>query len=123
MSTETILREYKTKNFAVQLRCDYEDFPDLSWADQETLDKLDSGEWTNYVFSVVVLWKEREIAADYLGNSIYEDPQEFYREHLGIAALRRKTGKNYGCYFSDMMRTAIAEARKTFSNAPKLRAK
>lgn len=40
-----------------------------------------------------------------LGGSIYEKPAEF-RDHFGM------NGKGHGSYFSQMVREAIAEARK-----------
>ena len=49
-----------------------------------------------------VLLDGNEIAADYLGNCVYNSAQEFI-DHRG-----NKTGS----YFSDMVRSAIAEARK-----------
>lgn len=48
----------------------------------------------------------------YLGNSIYEKPAEF-RDHFGMNA------NGHGSYFSDMVREAVAEARK---NLPALKA-
>lgn len=103
---------FDTKNFSVRLECRPEDWPDLSWDETgETQAKIESGEWGNYVFSVRVLYKGTELAADYLGNSIYADPKDF-RDHLGLAAKSRADGCNYGSYFTDMVRTAIAEARQ-----------
>ena len=62
-----------------------------------------------------------EIASDYLGNSVYADPADFVREHYGIRPKGRADGCNYGCYFPDMVRQAIAKARKAVCNIPRMR--
>jgi hypothetical protein len=108
----------------VTLECSPEDCPDLSWADEETLAKLDSGEWQNLTFKVAVYDRNTgaELAADYLGNSIYADPADFldHREAAKQTRELRASGSPavVGSYFSDMVRTAIAEARKVY-NAPR----
>lgn len=120
-----VLREFNTANFHTVLSWDYEDCPDLSWDDTgEVLEKLNSGEWINVTFAAHVYLNGTEVAADYLGNSIYADPMEFAREHIGLAAKRRADGRNYGCYFPDMLRTALGEARKAVTKlqSVKLRA-
>lgn len=66
-------------------------------------------------------WNDAEIGSDYLGGSIYANPRDFFREHIGIAAKSRADGCNYGCYFPDMVHTAIEQARKTLANPPKIR--
>ena len=114
--------KFETARFTVILECDFEDYPDISWDETgEVREKLESGEWGNYCFAVRVLCDDNEIATDYLGNSIYADPREFYIEHLGIRAQARASGMNIGCYFTDMVSRAIAEARKRLCNVPKLR--
>lgn len=113
---------FKTKRFTVTLDWEWEEDPDLSWDETgEVIAKLQSGEWGNYTFRLRVLLDGREIACDYLENSIYADPMEFYREHIGLGAKRRADGKNYGDYFSDMVRQAIGEARSTLRDAPYMR--
>lgn len=81
-----------TPNFRVTLECDYERDEDLSWADEEVLENLRSGKWTNFTFAVKVYDRNTgaELGADYLGNSIYEDPSDFRRDG----------------YFSDMLARA-----------------
>lgn len=117
------IKTWKTRRFTVTLDWHWEEYPDLSWDETgETIAKLESGEWGNYCFRVRVLLDGREIAADYLGNSIYADPDEFYREHIGIAAKARADGLNYGCYFTDMIAGAVADARKALANPPYVRA-
>lgn len=115
---------FKSGAFRVALECDYETDYDHSWADQETLDNLASGEWTSYQFKVAVYYKGEEIGADYLGDSIHADPREFMdhrecgRQNRELAA-KGATGR-CGSYFTDMVHGAIAEARKAW-NAPRPR--
>lgn len=117
MSHWTNLKTWKTARFTVALDWTYEDSPDLSWDESgETAAKIDSGEWINCTFRVRVLCDGTEVGTDYLGNSIYANPIDFYREHIGIGS----TG--FGCYFTDMMHSAIAEARNTLRNRPYIRA-
>lgn len=118
----TNIRTWKTARFAVTLDWTWEDNPDLSWDDTgEVTEKINSGEWGNFTFRVRVTCDGREVGADYLGNSIYADPEEFYREHIGIRAKARAKGVNYGCYFTDMMHTAIADAREALRYPPRIR--
>ena len=113
---------FKTARFTVTLDCEPEQDGDLSWDETgETAYKIETGEWTNWCFRVRVTCDGREIGCDYLGNSIYADAREFYQEHIGLAALRRRDGMNYGCYFSDMVRSAVSEARKVLCSAPRVR--
>jgi hypothetical protein len=116
------IRTWKTARFTVTLDWAWEDSPDLSWDDTgEVIAQLESGELGNYTFRVLVSCDGREIGSDYLGNSIYADPEEFYLEHIGIAAKAREAGQNFGVYFTDMMHGAIAEARKALCNPPRVR--
>ena len=73
----------------------------------EVDEKLSSGEWVAFESHVYVVHKETGtvLCEDYLGGSIYEDPKTF-RDHFGMNA------NGHGSYFSDMVRTACAEARK-----------
>lgn len=122
MSRWTNIKTWNTKRFTVTLDYEWEEYPDLSWDKTgETVAKIESGEWGNYCFCVRVMADGREIATNYLGNSIYADPTDFYREHIGVAAKSRAAGVNYGCYFTDMMHEAIREARKALCNPPRIR--
>lgn len=107
----TTLRLFNTAQFSVALQCQPEQFPDTSWMDDSDLAKIESGEWQNVTFRVVVLWRGVEIGADYLGNSVYENVADFAREHIG----------NAGGYFPDMLATAIAQARRHLRDVPKMR--
>lgn len=106
MTRWTNLRTFKTKHFVVTLDHTHDDDTDLSWADQETLDKIDSGEWGCYLFRVCVLHRGEEVGRDYLGGSVYADPVDFATEHREGAA-----------YFPDMVQQAIAEARDNLTRA------
>lgn len=111
----TTIRLFNTAKFSVVLECAPEDYPDTSWMDSECLEKIESGELQNVTFRVRVLLDGIEVGADCLGNSVYADPTDFAREHIGIA------GTGAGAYFPDMVAAAIAEAREHLCNVPKMR--
>lgn len=107
---------FETARFVVkwEITTDYD--VDLSWDETgETRKKLESGLWECFQSRVVVELNGRVIGEDYLGGSIYENPSEF-RDHIGMNA------RGHGSYFSQMVREAIAEARKTLANVPHVRA-
>ncbi len=109
------LWQFKTARFTVELAWDYERDVDISFDDtNETAEKIHSGEWTCATFRVRVLLDGIELGCDYLNNSIYADLADF-RDHIGMNA------KGHGSYFSDMVRSAVAEARAALCNAPRLR--
>ena len=102
------MRTFHAGRFTVRAAIEPDYDVDLSWDETgETADKLMSGEWQAFQTKVWVELDGDEIAADYLGGSIYADPREFFTEHLGCKA------KGYGSYFPDMVRQAISEARQT----------
>lgn len=82
--------------------------------------KLDSGEYIAFDSKVAVYLDGEEIAADYLGGSVYgaDEVAEFYTAHRTSSPEYRNTlaqkaaGRVIGHYFPDMVRTAIAEARE-----------
>lgn len=109
--------EFRTKNFRVELACEEERDPELSWADEETLDNLSNGVWYNLTYRVAVFGPNGEMIGDsYLGNSIYANPSDF-RDHIGINVKSRADGRNYGSYFVGMVGEAIQEARKAMIQA------
>ncbi len=121
MPRSTKVWQFNTARFCVILDWTYDDYADLSWDETgETRDKIASGEWAVYSFQVRVLCDGREIGDSHLGGSIYADPADF-RDHVGLAIKRRADGRNYGSYFSDMVKEAIGKARKTLCNCPRLR--
>lgn len=91
--------EFNTANFTVICEALPEIDPDLSWADEETLERLESGEYVNLCWHVGVFHNGHEIGSDYLGNSVYANPDDFLRNG----------------YFFDMVRSAIADARRTLA--------
>lgn len=117
--TET-LWGFNTRNFRVTLECEPERDPDLSWADADTLSKLESGKWGNYSFRVAVYDAHGVVIGEtWLGNSIYADPAEF-RDHRACGRANRQyaaEGKpgRCGSYFVDMVHEAIGEARRTWN--------
>lgn len=121
-ASKTIMREFSTKNFRIVASVEPCRDLDLSWDDTgEVAGKLQSGEYEAFDSAVVVYWKGAEVGADYLGQSIYADPREFFVEHIGLAAKSRADGCNYGSYFPDMVREAIGEARKALVDVPRIR--
>jgi hypothetical protein len=103
----TTLWTFRTKNLKVIWSIAPSEQIDLSWDDTgEVREKLDSGEYEAFdsKMSVVSRITGEEIAADYLGESIYANPKDF-RDHIGMNA------KGHGSYFSDMVREACREAR------------
>ena len=119
--TAATVWDFETARFRVVVDCDWESDPDLSWDETgETREKIESGEWGNYCFRARLFCDGREIATDYLGNSIYADPVEF-RDHIGLAIKSRADGHNYGSYFTDMVRSVIAKGRKALCDVPRLR--
>lgn len=111
-----ILWSFGTAHFTVALHCEDEQYPDLSWADADTLEKINGGEWGCYEFRVAVTDSQGNVLGEsFLGGSIYENPREF-RDHIGAA------GK-WGSYFTGMVGEAITEARRTWNNRPAVRLK
>lgn len=170
---ETEMWRFETARFAVVWTIHGCYDLDLSWdTTGEVAEKLESGEYQAFDSEIAVYLDGREIAADYLGGSIYADPADF-RDHIGLskratadkaradiraakAAFRDRAahlqgkrnrgeiGRRYynnsmmsararireaadlyrrevdyvnssgtrGSYFSDMVRTAVADARR-----------
>jgi hypothetical protein len=113
------LRTFTTENFRVVLSWEYETDFDHSWADDETLEKLESGEWTSFLFKVAVYDASgAEVGVDYLGDSIHADPCEFM-DHRECGRYNRELAAKgavgrCGSYFKDMVASAIAEARRSY---------
>lgn len=107
---------FRTKRFTVSVLAepDYLDL-DLSWDDTgEIREKIEDGELTPYTVKAMVELDGREIAADYLGQCIYDDIRDF-RDHVGAR------GK-HGSYFTDMVSEAVAQARAALHDIPNMRA-
>lgn len=107
---------FRTKRFTVILDGLEEDAPDFSFDETgEAADKVARYEWVCLCFRVRVLLDGLEVAATYLGNSIYADPDDFAKEHRSGA----------GAYFPDMVREACQQAREEIARfvrtAPRVR--
>ena len=94
--------------------------------DGETQAKLDSGEYIAFDSEVVIELDGMEIAADYLGASVYsqDNASEFWTAHRdtnpmnrNCSIMRQARGHNVtiGHYFPDMVRIACQRARATIS--------
>lgn len=87
--------------------------------DGETQALLDSGEYVAFESVVRVELDGEEIAADYLGGSVYDADRvpEFWQAHRDADPNNRNTlamrerNTSIGHYFPDMVRNAIADAR------------
>jgi len=99
---------FKTRQFSVAYDVSEDDNLDLSWDDDGSVrDGLESGKYVAFQARVSVSNEYGDIiGADYLDECIYDTPQAFM-DHRGI-------NRHEGCgsHFSDMVREAIAEARK-----------
>lgn len=122
-----VIREFKTKNFTVRVIAHEDDDLDLSWDDDGSVRKgLESGELIAFQVSALVYYRGRSVGADYLGGCIYKSIEEFM-DHKECGkqnreyAAKGETGR-CGSYFSDMVHSAIAEARKELTaNRPYIR--
>lgn len=128
MESMGTIREFRTAQFRVIVDAVPDCDLDLSWDDDGgTREGLESGRFISFCARVRVLHDTLgEVGTDYLGGCIYECLEAFddhrkvkaYERELN--AKRRKQHKakvSIGSYFSDMIRSAISEARKTVSGA------
>jgi len=126
MNTIDEMWRFKTERFTVICTAEDEWDVDLSWDETgETAEKIASGEWTAFCVKVAVLFDGVEISADYLGQCIYADCEDFVTGHRDTDPMNRCCSlnpRNVGHYFPDMVSTAIKEARQALSNVPKIRA-
>ncbi len=112
MRTIEQIRRFKTRNFSVHVNAVEDSDIDLSWDDDGTvMAGLESGRFQAFGVVVTVYCRGAEVGTDSLWNCIYESPRAFM-DHVGIKPKGRADGRNYGSYFSDMVRTAIGQARK-----------
>ena len=126
MYTLGTMRIFKTQNFTVIADAVKETSPDFSWDETgEILTKVDNGEYLCFTARVRVLLHDREVGTDYLGNCIYASLDAFM-DHRACGKQNREyaaQGKEGRCgsYFSDMIHSAIAEARKTLTGERQIR--
>lgn len=116
--------QFRTKRFRVALEVNPEHGYRYDGDDEsgEIQAKLDSGEYVAFESAVVVYLDGIEIAANYLGGSVYaaDEMAEFWTGHRdpdpmnrNCSEMRAARGDHVviGHYFPDMVREAIAEAR------------
>lgn len=124
-SWETVW-SFATDKFTVKLQLSPEDGYqyDGDDPDGETQAKIDSGEYIAFESRVVVMANGKVIGSDYLGGSVYDasEVDQFWTSHRTSSAEYRNTlaqkAKNICIchYFPDMVRIAIADARKTLQS-------
>lgn len=118
--------KFKTKRFLVEFEIERIRGYQYDGDDEngETQAALDSGELVAFDSRVVVYLDGEEIAADYLGSSVYKDGEEseFWTAHRDVNPMNRNcsimrsahpAGPRVSIchYFPDMVREAIGEAR------------
>lgn len=120
------IREFKTAQFRVVVDA-LEDYDiDLSFDETgETREKLESGEYIGFCARVRVLHDALgEVSSDYLGGCIYASLEEFEDHRMCGKETRRLRSEGSsavcGSYFSDMIRTAVSDARKALSDAKRV---
>lgn len=114
MRYETIWT-FKTARFEVRFEVAPEDMDPRDSFDEshaDTIDAIDRGLYAWFQAKVAVYLDGHMIGADYLGGCCYLSVQQFCSMH------REYKQRDY---FGDMVRQAIAEARKTLGNPPQLR--
>lgn len=132
-----VIWEFHTARFAVKLHILPEhDDPAGHFAsgddeaDAETVRKIEDGTYAWFCAKVGVYLDGREVGSDYLGACCYESTQEFATSHRDADPMNRncslmraaKGGNVAIChYFPDMVRQAIADARRALGNVPHLR--
>lgn len=124
MGKETVW-QFDTKHFSVKLLVEQEDRYQYDGDDEdgEIQRKIDCGEYIAFQSAVIVEHDGEEIAADYLGGSVYDwrTVPEFWTAHRGrdpmdrnCSIMRAARGANVCIchYFPGMVAEAVAEARK-----------
>ena len=119
--------QFNTKHFSVRLEITRNPHYryDGNDEDGETQYKLDTGEYIAFDSAVIIEKDGKEIAADYLGESVYawHNIHEFWIAHRDKDPMNRncsmmreaKGGNVCIChYFPDMVRTAIANVPLKF---------
>jgi hypothetical protein len=108
------------------------DYLDLSWDDDgEIREGLESGALEAFDTRVSVWLNGAKIGEDWLSESIYADPADFFAEHRGpdpmhrnCSAMRAARGDSVVIchYFPSMVSEAIADARRWLAGAGMARA-
>ena len=111
------MRTFKTKNFTVVAEALEETDLDLSFDENnEVRAQLEDGALIAFCAHVEVFYRGESVGEDYLGGCIYKNFDDFM-DHKECGKQNKKYAKEgksarCGSYFSDMIRAAIAEARK-----------
>lgn len=123
----TRMYEFTIGRFTIAADIHPSDDLDLSWDDDgEARANLESGLWEAFDTKVSVRFNGVEIASDWLCQSIYADPSEFFSDHRdadpmnrNCSVMRAARGDNVmiGHYFPDMVRNAVNEARAWLASA------
>jgi len=103
------LWKFKTKHFTVVLDITEDTCFVPIDDDKETQQRIDDGTYQVFNSTVAVLYENQVIGEDHLCGSVYENPMDFRKEHIGAK------GK-WGSYFRDMVREAISHARDNILN-------
>jgi len=124
--------KFKTKNFTVRAVIETDKYVDTSFDETgKTQEKINSGEWLAFNTIVSVEYRGATIGTDTLCGSIYETPSLFFVDHRdsdtmnrNCSLMRQAKGQNVSVchYFPEMVRQAIAQARNTFTDMPRIRA-
>lgn len=115
------MREFETSNYIIRATAEEELDLDLSWdEDGSARAGIESGKYMVFCAHVEVIHKATGtvLGEDYLGDCIYESFAAFM-DHRVCGKQNRewaKQGKEGRCgsYFSDMIHSAIQEARKNY---------
>lgn len=129
--SKTEMFRFETANFIVRATIEEDCDVDTSFDETgETAEKIDDGEWQAFHTTVTVTTKSGVLLGrDDLGGSIYGKPADFFTAHRDPNAMNRNSsimratkGNVVIChYFPSMVSEAVAAARKTMANMPKLR--
>jgi hypothetical protein len=112
MRYETIW-SFHTPRFSVTLDVAPEDMdPADSFQFEEDIAAVRNGDVDWFQARVSVRMDSALVGVDYLGGCAYASAQEFRESHIKYKS---------GDYFTDMVREACREARKTLCNVPKMR--
>lgn len=102
-----IIRTFKKKNFELMVYATEDHDTDLSWDESgEVRKKIDTGELECFSVRAELRCRGVLIGCDTLCGCTYKSPSDF-QDHFGMRRL------GHGSYFSDMVRSAIDEGRKT----------
>ena len=115
------IREFNTEHFRVIVDAVEEHDLDLSWDERGTVaEDINDGHLVAFCARArVITHTGIELASDYLGNCVYSDISSFEDHRECAAYTREQQAKGStavcGSYFSDMVRSVCAEARREYA--------